>query len=135
MTQSVNNQNNNLIKNSSQVNPNQNMYKSTTYNRPNNQNQIQNVNQNPKNLQLIDEKIKSPSKQKPQQQKLMIKRFPSGILTNIIKSEKEIANVTQRIQGYLKKKYIIVYYIMLGLKAIKPQLSIKNVIKLKNHWF
>ena len=110
MTQSVNNQNNNLIKSSNQANPNQNIYKSTTYNRPikPNQSQNQNVNQNPKNMQLLNERLKSP----PQQQKLKIKRFPCGILANIIKNEKEIANVTQRIQGYLNKKiyYSLLYY-------------------------
>ena len=109
-------------KNNNQQIPNQNVYKSSTYNRINkpNPSTSQNLNKNPTNLGL-EQKIKNQpqqnqqnqqNQQKPQQQKIMKKRFPNGILLNILKSEKEIANVTQRIQGYLNKNihYSLLYY-------------------------
>ena len=140
LNQNQNNMNINLRqKNNNQQNPNQNPYKSSTYNRntkPNlnsNLNASQNLNKNHKNLELLEQKIKNQpqqnqqnqqnqqiqqnlqnqqNQQKPQQQKIMKKRFPNGILLNILKSEKEIANVTQRIQGYLNKNihYSLLYY-------------------------
>ena len=123
-SQNQNNMNNNLRqKNNSQQIPNQNVYKSSTYSRNNkpNPSTSQNLNKNPKNLELLEQKIKNQpqqnqqnqqNQQKPQQQKIMKKRFPNGILFNILKSEKEIANVTQRIQGYLNKNihYSLLYY-------------------------
>ena len=129
-SQNQNNMNNNFRqKNNSQQIPNQNVYKSSTYNRNNkpNPSTSQNLNKNPKNMELLEQKIKNQpqqnqqnqqnlqnqqNQQKPPQQKIMKKRFPNGILFNIIKSEKEIANVTQRIQGYLNKNihYSLLYY-------------------------
>ena len=109
-------------KNNNQQIPNQNVYKSSTYNKNNkpNPSTSQNLNKNPINLEL-EQKLKNQpqqnqqnqqNQQKPQQQKIMKKRFPNGILLNILKSEKEIANVTQRIQGYLNKNihYSLLYY-------------------------
>ena len=133
LNQNQNNMNINLRqKNNNQQIPNQNVYKSSTYNRNNkpNPNTSQNLNKNPKNLEFLDQKIKNQPQQnqqnqqnnqnqlnqqnqpKPPQQKLMKKRFQNGILLNILKSEKEIANVTQRIQGYLNKNihYSLLYY-------------------------
>jgi len=126
-SQNQNNLNNNFRqKNNSQQIPNQNVYKSSTYNRNNKPtpSTSQNLNKNPKNMELLEQKIKNQpqqnqqnlqnqqNQQKPPQQKIMKKRFPNGILFNIIKSEKEIANVTQRIQGYLNKNihYSLLYY-------------------------
>ena len=45
-------------------------------------------------------------------QKIIKKRFPCGILANILRNEKEIENVTQRIRGYLNRNiyYNILYY-------------------------
>ena len=133
LNQNQNNMNISLRqKNNNQQIPNQNVYKSSTYNRNNkpNPNTSQNLNKNPKNLEFLDQKIKNQPQQnqqnqqnnqnqlnqqnqpKPPQQKLMKKRFQNGILLNILKSEKEIANVTQRIQGYLNKNihYSLLYY-------------------------
>jgi hypothetical protein len=123
--QNQNNMNNNLRqKNNNQQVPNQNAYKSSTYNRNNkpNPSASQNLNKNPKNMEIKNQPPQNQQNQqnlqnqqnqpKPQQQKIMKKRFPNGILFNILKSEKEIANVTQRIQGYLNKNihYSLLYY-------------------------
>ena len=131
LDQNQNNMNINLRqKNNNQQIPNQNVYKSSTYNRNNKPNPNISQNLNPKNLEFLDQKIKNQPQQnqqnqqnnqnqlnqqnqpKPPQQKLMKKRFQNGILFNILKSEKEIANVTQRIQGYLNKNihYSLLYY-------------------------
>ena len=59
-------------------------------------------------MESLEQKIRN---QQPQQ-KIIKKRFPCGILANILKSEKEIENVTRRIQGYLNRNiyYNILYY-------------------------
>ena len=63
--------------------------------------------QNSKNMPNLQQKVKSQ-----QPQKTMIKRFRCGIISNIIKNELEISNVTQRIQGYLNKNihYNLIYF-------------------------
>ena len=69
------------------------------------------LNQNP-NPNMIKSAQTPEQKQKPQVQKAMIKRFKSGLISNILKSDSELANVTQRIQSILNKniRYNIIYY-------------------------
>jgi hypothetical protein len=69
------------------------------------------LNQNP-NPNMIKSAQTPEQKQKPQGQKAMIKRFKSGLISNILKSDSELANVTQRIQSILNKniRYNIIYY-------------------------
>jgi hypothetical protein len=89
----------NMNKNKSQVINNNNMIN------PNK------LNQNP-NPNMIKSAQTPEQKQKPQGQKAMIKRFKSGLISNILKSDSELANVTQRIQSILNKniRYNIIYY-------------------------
>ena len=89
---------------------NTNKYKSQVINNNNiiNPNRL---NQNP-NPNMIKSAQIPEQKQKPQGQKTMIKRFKSGLISNILKSDSEMANVTQRIQSILNKniRYNIIYY-------------------------
>ena len=89
----------NMNKNKSQVINNNNMINPNKLNQNPNPNMI-------KSVQTPDQK------QKPQGQKAMIKRFKSGLISNILKSDSELANVTQRIQSILNKniRYNIIYY-------------------------
>ena len=105
MDQNRNSMNNMLPKGSNQFNYGQNMNKNISYHKPNKS--IQYQNQNSEIQQLLEQKIRS----KPQKTNINSKIFPCGILFNIIKNEKEIENVTQRIQGYLNKKihYSLLY--------------------------
>ena len=59
-------------------------------------------------MEPLEQKVRNQQTQ----QKIIKKRFPCGILANILKNEKEIENVTRRIQGYLNKNiyYNILYY-------------------------
>ena len=61
-------------------------------------------------IQAPEQKVMKNQQQKPK--KAMVKRFKSGIISNIIKNEQEMINVTQRIQGYLNKNihYYLIYY-------------------------
>ena len=88
---------------------NMNKYKNQAIN--NNMINPNKFNQNP-NPNMIKSVQTSEQKQKPQGQKTMIKRFKSGLISNIIKSDSEMANVTQRIQSILNKniRYNIIYY-------------------------
>jgi hypothetical protein len=88
---------------------NMNKYKSQVIN--NNMINPNKFNQNP-NPNMIKSAQTPEQKQKPQGQKTMIKRFKSGLISNIIKSDSEMANVTQRIQSILNKniRYNIIYY-------------------------
>ena len=88
---------------------NMNKYKNQAIN--NNMINPNKFNQNP-NPNMIKSAQTPEQKQKPQGQKTMIKRFKSGLISNIIKSDSEMANVTQRIQSILNKniRYNIIYY-------------------------
>ena len=88
-------------------NQNINQFKSQAIN-DNNMNNPNKINQNKnamKSMQAPQQKQKNP-------QKTMIKRFKSGIISNIIKNDLEMANITQRIQNTLNKnfRYNIIYY-------------------------
>ena len=89
---------------------NMNKNKSQVINNNNNINPNK-LNQNP-NPNMIKSAQTPEQKQKPQGQKAMIKRFKSGLISNILKSDSELANVTQRIQSILNKniRYNIIYY-------------------------
>ena len=96
---------NNLKKNpyrSQMINNNMKM----SNNKPNQIMPNQNL-QNSKNTPNLQQKVKNQ-----QPQKTMIKRFKCGIISNILKNELEISNVTQRIQGNLNKNihYNLIYF-------------------------
>jgi hypothetical protein len=90
--QNMNKNKSQVINNNNKINPNK-------------------LNQNP-NPNMIKSAQTPEQKQKPQGQKAMIKRFKSGLISNILKSDSELANVTQRIQSILNKniRYNIIYY-------------------------
>ena len=115
MNQDINNSNNQMNNsqdtNNSQFNNSQasdqinySMNQSGNYNKTN-PNMGNRPNQN------MDQNLRS-QKNARNPQKIMIKKFKCGIISNILKSEKEIANVTQRIKGYLNKNihYNLLYY-------------------------
>jgi len=115
MNQDINNSNNQINSNpdtnNSQFN---NSQASEQFN--NSMNQSGNFNKTNPNMSNrpnpnMNQNLRSQKNAK-NQQKIMIKRFKCGIINNILKSEKEIANVTQRIQGYLNKniRYNLLYY-------------------------
>ena len=98
---------NNMNFNSQNPNPSVN----SNYNKSLKQNPSVNTNNNSLNQSLQSSKNSQMSEQKKNQKKL-VKRFKNGIINNILKTENEIFNVTQRIQGYLNKKikYNLIYF-------------------------
>ena len=97
-------------------NQNMNRYKSQIVN-----NNMNNMNMNPNNSlptkqsynpNLKNMQIPEQKQRNPQPQKAMIKRFKSGLISNIIQNDSEMANVTQRIQTYLNKnfRYNLIFY-------------------------
>jgi hypothetical protein len=104
---SMNNMNNSM--NLRNQNPNQNA--NINNNQSLKQNPPTNINNSNFNQSLKSSSSKT-SEQKKQPQKRMIKRFKNGIISNILRNENEIFNVTQRIQGYLNKNiyYNLIYF-------------------------
>ena len=116
--QEINNQN---LQNSQNLNTsnnpkiNNNINMSGNMNMVPNQLQSKSINSSEKSqkaipIQAPEQKVMKNQQQKPK--KAMVKRFKSGIISNIIKNEQEMINVTQRIQGYLNKNihYYLIYY-------------------------
>jgi len=103
-----NNMSNNLNKNNLINNSNAQMISNQN---SNNNYYSMKQQQNPKtsnNMETLEQKVRNQQNQ----QKIIKKRFPCGILANILKNEKEIENVTNRIKGYLNRNiyYNILYY-------------------------
>ena len=94
---------NNMNFNSQNPNP--------SFNKSLKQNPSINANNNSLSQSMQSSKNSQMSEQKRNQKKL-VKRFKNGIINNILKTENEIFNVTQRIQGYLNKKikYNLIYF-------------------------
>ena len=122
--QEINNQNIQNIQNSQNLNNFKNPSVNNSINSINNmtgniipnqqQNKI-NLNsslRNKKPMQVSDQKILKNQQQQQQPKKTTVKRFKSGIISNIVKNEQELSNVTQRIQGYLNKNihYNLIYF-------------------------
>ena len=82
-----------------------------SFNKSLKQNPSINANNNSLSQSMQSSKNSQMSEQKRNQKKL-VKRFKNGIINNILKTENEIFNVTQRIQGYLNKniKYNLIYF-------------------------
>ena len=114
VSQNMNYRNNNMNNNLNNNNLLNNSYNKMIANQNSNNNYYRmkpEQNQSPitsNNMETYEQKIRN---QQPQQ-KIIKKRFPCGILANILKNEKEIENVTRRIQGYLNRNiyYNILYY-------------------------
>ena len=101
------------LSNFNSQNPNPSV--NTNYNKSVKQNPSVNTNNtnnnNSLNQSLQSSKNSQMSEQRKNQKKL-VKRFKNGIINNILKTENEIFNVTQRIQGYLNKniKYNLIFF-------------------------
>ena len=86
----------NLINQNTTPSPNINYNKSLNQNTSSN---IKNsINQNLKSLKM------SQNSDSKKSSKRLVKRFKNGIISNILRNENEILNITQRIQGYLNKE-------------------------------
>ena len=82
-----------------------------------NSNNNKSLKQNPStnNNNNLNQSVSSKNSQMSEQKKIqkkLLKKFKNGIIYNIIKTENEIINVTQRIQGYLNKNisYNLIYF-------------------------
>ena len=115
LNQNVNNNNQNMINNPNMINNqnNNNTNKSINLNKQSKPmaNMNKKTNPNPNVNQNLNQNLRNQNAVKPQQ-KMMIKRFKSGIINNIVKNEKEMSNITYRIQSYLNKniRYNILFY-------------------------
>jgi len=112
ISQNMNYRNNNMSNNLNKNNliNNSNVQMMSNQNSNNNYYNMK-QQQNPKtsnNMETLEQKVRNQQNQ----QKIIKKRFPCGILANILKNEKEIENVTNRIKGYLNRNiyYNILYY-------------------------
>ena len=102
------------------TNNSNNMVNSTNMNNMNNINNLNNMNSiNMKASKAPNQQMQNKSMNpnnlrgtKPQPQKTMVKRFKCGIISNILKNENEIFNVSERIHSYLKKnfKYNLIFF-------------------------
>ena len=102
-------------------NPNINSYQNQMINnnmKINNNVNIPNKNDNYDKLKKTNQNLKGQEQKDKTQQpkKTMIKRFKCGIISNILKNELEISNITKRIQGYLNKN---IYYNLLYFSRVE----------------
>ena len=90
---------------SQMVNNNKKM--SNNMNIPNKNANYNKLNKPNQNLKTQEQKTKNQQTQKNQ-----VKRFKCGVISNILKNELEITNITKRIQGYLNKniRYNLIYF-------------------------